>query len=374
MNIIDPAFARLEAARAGDTVTVPEWWTPPGAGLGSCLRPGDVFTNDGSGEPLTWRLDDSGATREGLRWWVSGVLAGRLGLDLDGAPAEDGSVYAAGHEPAAAGDLLTVDALRSCDRGSIVTVPEGWTVPDDSAGKREWLEVDTVLEPGMTLVHDGTTGAIPWEVRDRNGSEIDWASAVDVEALRLPASALRRVTITDAVPERTGVIAGNFDDAAFGGDAPAEAPAPDAVDPERVKTVRVDVGPRTSAFGSTFSSAAQALRLASAAQALREGPPARIGTVSADGVALDPVDDDEGDTCDPVTGGLTAEQEQRVSALEVAREVLEARSVPQSTGLAATFGAAPAPVDPFDMITIAEFILGGTDAGDAGTTEENEPA
>lgn len=83
-NDYDARLARLETAKQGDTITVPDDWEKPAAAdvdleVSSLLidtEPGDVFTHDGSDDGLPWWHDDHGHT-------FTTDLA-RLGFDVDG--------------------------------------------------------------------------------------------------------------------------------------------------------------------------------------------------------------------------------------------------------------------------------------------------
>ena len=80
--------ARLEDATKGDTVTIPDGWEKPDDPEQSArasradLRPGDVFTNDGS-DVMEWALGKPARHRDGNAIWYGSRTLARLGLEPD---------------------------------------------------------------------------------------------------------------------------------------------------------------------------------------------------------------------------------------------------------------------------------------------------
>lgn len=174
---------RLRAAGKGATVTIPDGWeAPTGAELDERqLAPGDRFTNDGSGDDVPWRLNDTAYARNGraARYWDAWGLA-RLGLDVDPADDDqDDTTTATGEDQTAiiaalgalpVGSTLTFDAPRDftpgADRNGIDSSfritgltrrVDGWDAPGVHTGNADWTVTFALQSrhlPGLGVTAD----------------------------------------------------------------------------------------------------------------------------------------------------------------------------------------------------------------------------
>lgn len=225
---------------------------------------------------------------------------------------------------------VRLERLKAAKEGETVTVPDGWEPPEACP-----VRARRVLKAGDTLTSDGT-GLMEWE---HEGKRYWFASG----ALAKAGLDVDPVDEQDDDDETVGVPAGETE--ADGEPVPAcscgvcSPPASAKIDPVRV-TVSDAVPETAGAILGDFGAAES------------------FGTVSADGVALDEVDED---TADDAAGYQLDEfQSERVAALEQAVRVLESRAVTEP-GKARTFGdlMKPSAVPVRDLIDVAAFIAIG---------------
>lgn len=304
----DARLARLTAATAGDTVTVPDDWEAPDgdqvtmtvAELLIDLEPGEVFTHNGDTDGLCWWHD-----RHGFAFTTD--LA-ELGLEPDavrerwaGLDAVPVGAVATLDEPTAFGDDDFTVGI-----GTDVRITGAKRYRDSSGRLIVWM-LEAEGYPGWPF-HVST------EQIDALGLTPDDFTTPDDEPI-----------VTDTVPDG-GAIAGDFSDETWG-----SAPADDDEDGDPViGTVTVEVVPDTTGFVDAVKRVA------------REAS----DVVAAEGLALGEA------------------QKERVLALEHARRVLEARrGKPRpAIGLMQTIGttASTGEVVPArDLIAVAAFIADG---------------
>lgn len=309
--------ARLEACEADDTITVPDDWQLPDdvqAGPPADLRPGDGFTNDGTGN-FEWSLDRPARNRpRNLIWYRSATLAA-LGLEPDKVVAR-------------------WNALGDVPVGHVAYLDEPTTFPPNT--------YSLGIGPGITIAKAKRLGS-GWELTDADGCTFR-AREEQVDALgftpdmfRTPATRTVTAEELDATPEADGP-ADDADTTTRGAKARA---ARDREESTSIGHVHVTITPDTDAFEARLDElSARADELA-----------ARIATL-------------------PETYVLDEYQRERVAALEQALRILESRRAAKGAepgSLASMFGKrAEVPmVGKRDLVDVAAFIADG----DTGRTE-----